>query len=1270
MPLREDGALTPSANVADEYMPFLFTPPSGDATGIDKLSYFAPPESNTEVKSVPDRDGAGKDAAIQVASRDQPGADLTARSLDQSRCSSLSITADSILTKDYQSYLTALDVSASATVSGWGQSASISGHYLDQARLSDSDLTYVAIIEIQRQQISNDVFKFNDDLYNSLSFTENFGDRWIRGFQSGGKLIARVSIKTHEGAKKAEVEAHAKASLAFWGISGDFSATVKNSMKRLDQHAGVHISIHYQGVLGREMLKSAPENIAVGSAEGSFGQAKLWADRFIERACDHDYPYAALLDSYKTLENFPANQEVVDYRAAKSEAKFLLQDLVKLSEMTTLLRTYDLSDAVKYEIDRAEAHLIEASRTWVENTAIDPSRAEESREILRASFNTTFYAPYRKYLEKRVALYERPNFEGKSIAVTTPTGKCVDVPMSFNDVAASFRLEMTAACRFHTDFGCRGSFFLAWEDEDNLPSDRPEFSDAISSLSCSPSQAREQNERCGPDGGHHVCAQGLCCSKHGYCGLTDAHCVSCQEGFGICSSQPQFDDISRHVQSWWERGEQETDRSDQCRQQCHQPSTWGKELEPFCRLRCDEEEKLTQKEGSAIEDHIRQWGTRGAQQFDICRQDCDRLADKNGRWRRTRAPFCRQQCDNEQKDQESKAIDRHIEYWAGPGGQEFGKCQKDCNQLAGLAGKWRNERVPYCIHRCRLEYYRMIQDFALRGELEFHKADDRLERRISMMRQSLEISRQTAARGRLPEIKLGLFKDIEEFDRFFDDFFREIRQEAQAIDEFIKSWPGSEKQQFDECRQGCDRLAGQTGRWRKKRVPFCQRRCHHEEAKAGGGHIVMLNTGPNDYMYHLELHIGLLQDRYQHKVVVETSLFNVTHKFLAETHGFHGYAGKFSQDIIAYIAELDDVAFVEEDTIMSIPPPIVESESEPAVEEAVDETNGLERRQGTRVLPLTFATQDHAPWNLYAISQRHPPPKLKPNCFFKYYHNSLAGENTYAYVIDTGVLYTHQQFEGRAEHGCTVKYGVQGCSTSPSDATDTLGHGTHVAGIIASKTYGVAKKAKVISVKVFDENGNSPKSATIDAFAWAVHDIRVKGRRDKAVINISAGGGQSDIQNAAINSAFEALGIITVVSAGNDGRPASEKSPASADKAITVGSMRRDWSVDPDSNFGPEVDILAPGQAIVSLSNRHDGAFTTRFGTVAMSGSSMATPHVAGLALYAMSVYGIKADGIKQFLIDTATKSKITGHLQGTENRLANNNNAKQNLHHSEDPCI
>ncbi|KAK3995200.1 putative serine protease with a subtilisin domain [Cladorrhinum sp. PSN332] len=307
---------------------------------------------------------------------------------------------------------------------------------------------------------------------------------------------------------------------------------------------------------------------------------------------------------------------------------------------------------------------------------------------------------------------------------------------------------------------------------------------------------------------------------------------------------------------------------------------------------------------------------------------------------------------------------------------------------------------------------------------------------------------------------------------------------------------------------------------------------------------------------------------------------------------FNGYAGSFDEATINQIRNSEDVAAVEPDMVwrlLDVPTP-----------------------------RSTFATQSNAPWGLGSISHR------KPNST-DYIYDASAGEGTTAYVIDTGIRATHVEFEGRAHLGFNAFPGA--------DDNDNQGHGTHVAGTIAGKTYGVAKKAKIVSVKVFDY-GASTTSIVLSGFAWAVSNITSPST---SLISMSLGGPPSAAFNAAVASAFSS-GILSVVAAGNEGLDASTSSPASAAEAITVGAVdinneRPYWS-----NYGSLVDIFAPGVEVLSAwSGGDDEDWHVADGT------SMAAPHVAGLVLYLRGLERRSVGGVSKSVAEVVERVKALG---------------------------
>ncbi|KAF4997129.1 hypothetical protein FDECE_12173 [Fusarium decemcellulare] len=348
--------------------------------------------------------------------------------------------------------------------------------------------------------------------------------------------------------------------------------------------------------------------------------------------------------------------------------------------------------------------------------------------------------------------------------------------------------------------------------------------------------------------------------------------------------------------------------------------------------------------------------------------------------------------------------------------------------------------------------------------------------------------------------------------------------------------------------------------------------------------------------------------------------------------GFHAYAGTFDPSTIKEIKKSSDVVHVEPDRRVTLSwnedTPEEQHEDEPE-DDQVDQSQFDKRDE---------INQGTATWSLSAVSRR-------VKGFNNYYYDSGAGDDSYAYVVDSGVRTTHKEFQGRAKGVYTA---------FKRDYTDRLGHGTHVAGIIAGKTFGVAKRAQILSVKVF-QGKSADLSVILEGINWAVQDIINKDRQEFAVINLSLGvDGVSAAMNLAVENAAKA-GVVCVVASGNAGKNTATTSPGSAKNVITVGAIDKNWAVAGFSNWGPSVDIMAPGVDVLSASWKSDK------GTYIQSGTSMAAPHVAGLVLYAQSVEGVV--GVSKttaWLKKVGTRNKISGKLRNAPNLIANNNNYLQ----------
>lgn len=275
------------------------------------------------------------------------------------------------------------------------------------------------------------------------------------------------------------------------------------------------------------------------------------------------------------------------------------------------------------------------------------------------------------------------------------------------------------------------------------------------------------------------------------------------------------------------------------------------------------------------------------------------------------------------------------------------------------------------------------------------------------------------------------------------------------------------------------------------------------------------------------------------------------------------------------------------------------------------------------------ATQDDPPsWGLDRIDQSATAGDAK------YTYPDAAGEGVTAYVIDTGVRVGHQDFGGRASSGFDA-------IDNDDDANDGNGHGTHVAGTIAGTEHGVAKKAKIVAVRVLDDSGSGTTEQVVAGIDWVT-----RHHSGPSVANMSLGGGVDEALDAAVTKAV-ASGVTFAVAAGNESADASTSSPARVPEAITVASSTKDDRQSDFSNFGKGVDIYAPGSDITSDWNTSDSATNT------ISGTSMATPHVTGAAaVYLAGHPDAPPAQVSAALTGGATADKISNPSSGTPNKV------------------
>jgi subtilisin family serine protease len=263
------------------------------------------------------------------------------------------------------------------------------------------------------------------------------------------------------------------------------------------------------------------------------------------------------------------------------------------------------------------------------------------------------------------------------------------------------------------------------------------------------------------------------------------------------------------------------------------------------------------------------------------------------------------------------------------------------------------------------------------------------------------------------------------------------------------------------------------------------------------------------------------------------------------------------------------------------------------------------------------------PWGLDRIDQL----SNRLTGTYRYQHT---GKGVTCYIVDTGIDYKHPEFGGRA---------VVGFDAFGGNGHDRDGHGTHVAGTVGGKQYGVAKDVTLVSVKVLDDNGNGSWSGILAGLDWISRD-----HRPKRIVNMSLGGPKNLTINAAVQKLVEA-GITVVVAAGNEAMPADQLSPASSEFAITVGaSTRNDWFAD-FSNYGYAVDLSAPGLHIVSAV---PGGKVDSY-----SGTSMAAPHVAGVvALLLEEGKMVDPDDVRFWLYSNAHQNRLKKVPRGTKPHL------------------
>jgi subtilisin family serine protease len=309
-------------------------------------------------------------------------------------------------------------------------------------------------------------------------------------------------------------------------------------------------------------------------------------------------------------------------------------------------------------------------------------------------------------------------------------------------------------------------------------------------------------------------------------------------------------------------------------------------------------------------------------------------------------------------------------------------------------------------------------------------------------------------------------------------------------------------------------------------------------------------------------------------------------------HAIHGFSAEMTEAEAVALSDDPRVRFVEEDSVMEI-----------------------------------VTTQMNATWGIDRIDKVSRPL----NGAYTY---TSTGSGVNVFVIDTGIRITHTEFGGRA----SVAFDAL---DDGHNGRDCNGHGTHVSGTVGGSTYGVAKAVHLFSVRVLNCSGSGTTSGVIAGVDWVTaHHI------SPAVANMSLGGVASTALDTAVRNSI-ASGVTYVVAAGNANVNAKNSSPARVSQAITVGSSTINDVRSSFSNFGSIVDVFAPGSGITSAWSTSNTAINT------ISGTSMATPHVTGVAARFLQ-YNRTAPpaAVRNAIVNAASLNRLAGLPTGTANRL------------------
>jgi len=366
-----------------------------------------------------------------------------------------------------------------------------------------------------------------------------------------------------------------------------------------------------------------------------------------------------------------------------------------------------------------------------------------------------------------------------------------------------------------------------------------------------------------------------------------------------------------------------------------------------------------------------------------------------------------------------------------------------------------------------------------------------------------------------------------------------------------------------------------------------------------GSYIVVLKDGLE--ITDRDAHIFALKDKISAAGAVDAEIgwsYNIG--------SLIGFSAKLTQDLLKAELAHPDVKYIECDQVMSI---------------------NFEQDKEARA-PLATVTQTGATWGLDRIDQRSLPLSGS------YVYSSVAGSGVDVYVIDTGILTTHVDFGSRAQFVFTAITGESN--------TDLNGHGTHCSGTVAGTTYGVAKQASLKAVKVLSASGSGTTAGVISGVNYVTNN---KSATRPSVASMSLGGGASTTLDQAVQNSI-AAGTVYAIAAGNDNGNACNSSPARVATAVTVGATQSNDARSSFSNYGTCVTVFAPGTSITSDWIGSNTATNT------ISGTSMATPHVAGVLALQLALSNRTPAASKTWITTNGTPGVVTNPGTGSPNIL------------------